>query len=371
MDFYLTTTYYTGDFPQINLQNLKPVAPALKDSTLRFTIPRTQFNIVNIDTIPVTVRQPVVVQPVVKSAPKPIISYDDSLKFNLIGKKESYTNWNLSPEYNPESFNQSLFSEINEQLLHVFDINADSLNNISSIQSNISSTQNETTEYSESKASKTIKNTLQGDNIFLSLIFISVMVTGFVRLNWKEYMGNILRSIFFQGVVDKISGTNASYIFPNLILSFLFFFNSSIFIYEVFKLTEFTPVNIDSLLMMPVIFGSLLVLFYGKIFILRFIGHIFDTQTHFKSYLRGFSFGAQAFAIIILPVIIIIPFINQSLQLIFIDIGYVIFTILYLLQISHGIKIILKETFSLYYIILYLCALEILPLSILFKVIFK
>ena len=215
------------------------------------------------------------------------------------------------------------------------------------------------------------KNPLQNNNIFLSLILVSVLITGFVRISWKEYMTNVLRSIFFQDVAGKISGNNASYIYPSFILGFLFFFNGSIFIYEIFKLTGYSFMNIDSLVIFPIIFGSLFVLYYSKVLFLRFTGHIFNTSQQMKSYLQGFSSIGKAFALIILPVIILIPFLNQTAQSILINIGSFVFIALYLLQISHGVKIILKETFSLYYIILYLCALEILPLFILFKVVFN
>ena len=373
MDFYLTTTYTTGGFPQINLQNLKPVSPAPRDSTLQISIPRTHFNIINIDTIaPVVARKPVVATPVIKIAPQPVISLSDSLKFNLKGKKGVFTNWNLSPERDVHLFDKTLYSQIDEELLQVSRINADSLNAINNASND--SIQKSRQEFSERSGFKSEspginKNPLQDNNVFLSLILVSVLITGFVRVSWKEYLVNVLRSIFFQDVASKISANNASYIYPSFILGFLFFLNGSIFVFEIFKLGGYAFMDIDSRLIFPLIFSSIFVLYYSKILFLRFTGHIFDVSQQMKSYLQGFSSIGKAFAIVILPVIILIPFANETVQSLLINIGSFVFIALYLLQISHGIKIILKETFSLYYIILYLCALEILPLFILFKVI--
>jgi hypothetical protein len=77
----------------------------------------------------------------------------------------------------------------------------------------------------------------------------------------------------------------------------------------------------------------------------------------------------QMFAIAILPVICLIPFVKETLQMNLVHIGAGIFIIMYLMQIGRGIKIILKETLSLYYIFLYLCGLEILSLLVIMKVI--
>ncbi|MDR2927417.1 MAG: DUF4271 domain-containing protein [Cytophagaceae bacterium] len=375
MNFYLEPTYFqqTVRPPQIDIRNLQPVVPALNDSAFQLNIKRTHDDNINIELPapkPLKQQEPAALP---KKA-EPVMTQHDSLKFNLTGREGSYTNWNLKPDYYPKSFDESLYSEINEQLLvssESQNVTADSLIRIESRKQDSLSLSVRTVSTQPDSEIQVSENPLQSNNTFLSLIFVAVLVMGFVRFYRKEYIGNLLRSVFFQGVAANTSANYDSYSFSAFIMGFLFFFNSSLFVYELFCLTGNTFFNSNSLQNIPIIFASLTVLYFTKILVFNLAGYIFDTLPQIKLYLKGTSTMGQAFAIVILPVVVLLPFVNQLGQSVLMNIGGGVFILLYLLQIGRGIKIILKETFSLYYIILYLCALEILPLSILFMVVFE
>jgi len=293
---------------------------------------------------------------------------------NFTDHKNAFTNWDFSVEHNVDSFNETRFSQIDYKLIKPKEV-VDSLYFFSDIQHIVSVKDSiETTKtYTEISNTNEISNLPQGaylksNNGLLLLLLVSILIVGFVRLNWKDYINNLFRSILFQGAERKISGYNISNTSPAFILTFLFFFNSTLFIYEIYKLTDFITLNID-LLLIPIVFFVLLILFSVKNTFLRFIGNIFQTLPLTKSYIRNSTILGQAFSIIILPVIGLIPFLTETIQLTFFKIGILTFIALYLIQIGRGIKIIFKETFSLYYIFLYLCALEILPLLCLISII--
>ena len=303
-----------------------------------------------------------------------MIAEIDSLKLNLTRHNKSFTNWDFEVEHDPDSFDETLFSQIDFSLLKSKET-IDSLSISSDIQPVIFI--NDSTEilntYTEISISD--ENTIQpegsflkGNNSLLLMLLVSILIVGFVRLNWKDYINNIFRSIFFQGSEKKILGYNVSYSYPAFALTFLFFFNGTLFIYEIYKLTDIIALNID-ILLIPIVFVALFILFSVKNIIFRFIGYIFDILPQINSYIRSSTVLGQAFGIIILPVIGLIPFLTETIQLTFFKTGIGVFIVLYLIQIGRGVKIILKETLSIYYIFLYLCALEILPLLCLINII--
>ena len=293
---------------------------------------------------------------------------------DTIIQTNSFTNWNLSIDYDIDSFDETLFTQIDYNLLKSNEV-VDSLfvlpdkQSITVLKDSIEISKT-FTEISESDKNIIFheSNLLKNNNSLLMMILASVVIVGFVRLSWKDYIINILRSIFFQGSERKISSSNMSFTYPAFLLNFLFFFNVKIFIYEIYKLTNFTDLGID-LLIIPIVFTALLIIFSLKNIILRFIGYIFDTLPQIKSYIRGSTLLGQAFSVIILPVVGLIPFLTETIQLYFFKIGIGVFIVMYLMQLRRGVKIILKETFYFYYIILYLCALEILPLLYIINII--
>jgi hypothetical protein len=181
----------------------------------------------------------------------------------------------------------------------------------------------------------------------------------------------MIQSVVFSNAMSKLEGSNASNIYPSMVLGFLFYLNTSIFVFEILMQSGRQFMGFDSIFVIPLILVFLLALFSLKIMVYRVVGHIFETIGPVRDYLFGSSTMAKAYGILVIPFIVFIPFVDEDAQLMLIKFGLGLFILLYLMQIARGVRIILSNTYSVYYIILYLCALEILPLTILFKVIFR
>ena len=303
----------------------------------------------------------------------------DSLKFNLKGKTEPFTNWNFSVDYDPDFFDETLFSQIDYALLKPTEL-PDTTSFISPIVP-IDSLQNESVKnHSEISPDDykptTDNNNLLSENIsFLLLVFASLFIVGLVRFSRKEFFNNIFIQFFQQGRYKADTSDTISNRYPSLILKFIFFFNCSLFVFELITLTDFEFFQIGSfaipidLLAIPIVFAALLIIFSLKNIVFYFIGYIFDTVPQIKLYIKNSYLISSFYAIIILPIIITIPFLQSSVQLFVLHFGVYIFIVLYIIMIWKGIKIIVKETYSFYYIILYLCAMEILPLLVIIKMI--
>ena len=206
---------------------------------------------------------------------------------------------------------------------------------------------------------------------FLSILILSVAITGLLRLKWSKYLGWVFNAVLFSGMATTLKGqrTGVSKAVP-VWLGFLFYLNASLFVFEVLIVHDRTLLGFGGWQLLVTIMGFLLVLFTGKMVTYKFVGWVFGVGEAVRGYLFQSTLMSKAYALVLLPVVVLFPFANDVLQQWLYGSGVGVFILLYLIQIGRGIVINLRDTVSGYYIILYLCGLEILPLSILYRVLF-
>ncbi|MFH2144256.1 MAG: DUF4271 domain-containing protein [Bacteroidota bacterium] len=153
----------------------------------------------------------------------------------------------------------------------------------------------------------------------------------------------------------------------SFLLNILFVINTGIFIYYLsenitFLKNEFTEFQIFLICQL-----SALLIYFGKYLILKTIGFFLNFISETNEYIQCIFLYNKLFGIILLPLIISYPFIDSNYQFLLIYAGVSIFSLLFILRVLRGIIISIKNKFSMFYIILYLCTLEILPIMILYK----
>lgn len=302
--------------------------------------------------------------------PPPKLSYEDSLELNLIHGDSLFTNWDFSADITtlpPSEFmvigDSALFSGTTAML--------DSTTVDSLATPERPAKPSRTTATQQIPFDGTVEKPVLQQDWFIALLVGVVLVTGLVRMNWYRYLKDVMLTIFFPSFTSKLGSANASNFMPSLILGALFYINSSIFTFQILTHYQRPIAGIEGPLMLPVILAFLFVLFTAKIIAYRIIGKIFGTSSPIGHYLSSASATSKAFAVILLPIIVLFPFSEPLLQEGLIRTGIGVFIALYLIQLTHGIRANFSNLLSGYYIILYLCALEILPLAILYKVLFK
>ncbi len=204
---------------------------------------------------------------------------------------------------------------------------------------------------------------------FFSIVILSVVIIGLLRLKWSKYLGWVFNSVLFLGMATtlKAERTGVSRAVP-VWLGFLFYLNTSLFVFEVFTIHHRTLMGLSGWRLLMIIMAFLVVLFTAKMLTYKFVGWVFGVGEAVRGYLFQSTLMSKAYAMVLLPVVVLFPFANEGLQQWLFGTGVGVFILLYLMQIGRGIVINLREPVSGYYIILYLCGLEILPLSILYRV---
>lgn len=212
---------------------------------------------------------------------------------------------------------------------------------------------------------------LLGQNWFLIVIVGLVTIAGFLRFRWSKYLSDVFSAILFTNVAGKLQNTSgSSHRIPAFALEFLFYANFSLLFFQYMRLSGQTFFHLQSWGLLLALLGFLVVIFTLKFIVYRFVGWVFQVLPPTREYLFQSSVMSKAYGLILLPLVVVFPFLEPEARHWIPGIGFSVFILLYLIQIGRGVVANLRNPLSGYYIFLYLCALEILPLSILYKVLF-
>ncbi len=120
-----------------------------------------------------------------------------------------------------------------------------------------------------------------------------------------------------------------------------------------------------------IIFGILIILMYTiKLMVIKLTGFIFKLQTEASRYFHQVVSYCNSLGLFLLPVIILLSFFKQASPLIFISAGGILVAGFLFIRMFNGVVLGLNSSkISKFYLFIYLCALEILPLIIIAKLI--
>jgi len=107
-----------------------------------------------------------------------------------------------------------------------------------------------------------------------------------------------------------------------------------------------------------------------KISVYKLLGYLFDIRELTKEYLSNKYLQFQIYAIILFPFSCLIPFVQPKLYPILVITELILLFIIHIISILRSLSVFTVHKFSKFYMILYLCALEILPILLVGKVFF-
>lgn len=202
-------------------------------------------------------------------------------------------------------------------------------------------------------------------NNWITLIFLGALLLLVVlkTVSQKKLFGYIT-SFFNRGFLVKTNEERGSFLsFFNVVL---LCFSSVIFAVFIMLLLEF-------FLLVPPRFSSFtaalgIVFVYVLLFQLVTISlsKVFDIQNEIGLFLVSRVTYFHTTALLLFPILVVVVYNNLSVLLLF-AVGVFLFLISRMLFLLHNKNLIVSQ---LFYFILYLCALEIAPLLIMYKAVF-
>ena len=212
-----------------------------------------------------------------------------------------------------------------------------------------------------------VEDVLRSEWVFILLIF-PVLIYLFISLNEKYSLIRIIRVVFS----NKIAQTDYRNITPGIeIFQLMLGFISLISISTFMLFTElhfditFSILKPGHLLMCNLLFISLAVIL--RYIINLVVGTVTRTKDMFREYFFNISQNYKLIGVILMLLNFFISYLVTVPDKYIIFLSFSIISIIFLFRIIRLVYIFLIRGFSLFYLILYLCALEIFPALILIK----
>jgi hypothetical protein len=206
----------------------------------------------------------------------------------------------------------------------------------------------------------------------LGIIFLSFIIFSWIRVGFSKYFQVAVQASynFFtdKRITEEVNVTrNRVFHFMN----FLFYINIALFVTQYLEYYHIAIFNLKGILLFITIFTSIIVIYSAKFILFLLLDFLFLGRESFIKYSFTIFLYNKMIGIALLPIIALLPYVPAAITPWLFYVGAFVIVLLYILRIFRGLQISFKNRLSIFYLILYLCALEILPILILFKVIYS
>jgi len=208
------------------------------------------------------------------------------------------------------------------------------------------------------------KDTLKSDWM-LPVMLISLLVYIILGRAFSDSMKLIKK--FFTFRIAHDSGTTKTLRFSSTLLDLISYVNISLYGHLLFTYFNIGTGVIKGYFAWIIIFISTIFLSLARQSVTFLTGEISEQKEIFMEYGRAISCFYRSTGLILFFIIIILLYTNFFNTKTIIYSGFFIVIFIYVIRIVNLFTIFIKRSASILYLILYLCALEILPVAILIK----
>lgn len=203
---------------------------------------------------------------------------------------------------------------------------------------------------------------------FVFLIFAALLLFALVKTLWNKYLINLFRSVINHSASVRVfDGMNTSDMQGAFFLDLQFYMIFSAFTYQV--LAFFIPeLPVYSFTLYLLLVALVLAMFVLKKLTYSFLGFVTEKISETKEYLFNMKNFRRVAGVVLLPFVTLIAFNPFSGTEILVFGGMAVALIIYFLLIIRVFVILMNKQFPKFYLFLYFCTLEVLPLVLLYKV---
>jgi hypothetical protein len=213
---------------------------------------------------------------------------------------------------------------------------------------------------------------LQVNNIYsdwiLGIILISAFFFALVRSTSRSLFQSIFKTVIMKGFrTENSRDIGGLFHWQSTLLNLASFLNIGLFIYFIQNYYNLIQVSFPQILLWFGFFLIIVIAITLRHLVCHVTGTISGEKEAFREYLFGIYQIYRLFGIILFIFNILISYTTFPLPTFYFTTGLIIIAILYLLRVLRLIIIFINRHIPIFYLILYLCALEILPAVVLFK----
>ena len=199
----------------------------------------------------------------------------------------------------------------------------------------------------------------------LIIIVFSIMILGYLYSAFNSRFNTFIKSVFISRFASQSSREERSLTHPfSLFLSLNFILITALFILQLISSKTFFSYKIDFLLLSFFILATtVLVVYFIKIFFLRIFSYFIDKEEIISEYIFTVFLVNQFLGVILIPIVILIAYGPQFFTNASVYLGSALLIAAFIVRVGKGISaVLLNREATLFYLILYFCTFEILPL---------
>ncbi len=202
----------------------------------------------------------------------------------------------------------------------------------------------------------------------IGIILIVAYLYMIVRTKSRGILPEMARFLMFRGITDSVSRDIGSvFTWQSTVLNFISFLILSLFGYCAAVFYEFIPSGIPSFVFMLISLGVVIFGITSRHFICIATGNLSGRSEAFNEYLFNVYQSYRFSSFLIFGLVILLAYTVFFPPQVYLITGFLIIGIFYGYRVLRLFLIFMKRGISILYLILYLCALEILPVLILLK----
>ena len=202
----------------------------------------------------------------------------------------------------------------------------------------------------------------------IGIILVVSFLYSLIRTASKGLLPGVSRLFQLRGVIDpSIRETEGIFQWQSTIHNLISFLIISLFTYYAASYYAITPFGISGIIMWLLCLFTIIVSVTIRHFICEITGNMSGEKDVFREYLVGIYQSYRFIALFLFVLIILISYTVILPPGTGFIIGSIVIGVIYLIRVTRLIIIFINRNISIFYLILYLCALEILPVLILVK----
>ncbi len=212
----------------------------------------------------------------------------------------------------------------------------------------------------------------EGSELFFYLLLVLFLYFALIRLIFAKYLGDLFM-LFFRSTLrqQQLREQLLQSPLPSLLLNILFVLTGSLYASLLFRYNKLMPETNLWLLWLNCLL-VLVVVYSGKFLVLKTMGWVLRISRATDIYLFVVFMVNKMAGIFLLPVILLLAFPEPQLLPVIISLSLFVLALLLVYRFLVSYRLIRNEIkLNLFHFFLYLCAFEIAPLLLIFKVLLK
>jgi hypothetical protein len=202
----------------------------------------------------------------------------------------------------------------------------------------------------------------------LGIYLLVVVLFVWIRIFYNKFFATLANALISFHISAKLfQEKNVLLHRVSIVLDFIYLIIFSVFIYQFTVFLGFSRPGLSGFKLYLLLLNVVMLYTFFRRSILRLTGNLFLALPLFAEYIHNTFVVNKGMGIALFPIVIMAHYLPYKLVPIVLVIGVLIFSLALILKITRAYQIIMRKDIILFYLILYLCTLEILPLLLGYK----